>query len=158
MFRRESAGKNFHQLLLGHRGSRPVRSADALVGIFSFRARTSFPVPPVTQSRKPRLQCPPGPALGARCARKGRSRFPLPRPCRGTAAPHPPRPGRERPAGGGLGSPPAHVPSPGQEEEEKAREVPAERLRAGSREPSSAARPRRGRGKGSRGGRRTMIT
>lgn len=96
-FRPESAGKNSHQLLLGHRGKRPARSADASAGIFSFPARTSFPVPHATQSQKPPLKCAAGcarragPALGAGWARKGRSRFPLPRPCPRNGGPRIPR-------------------------------------------------------------------
>lgn len=60
-------------------------------------------------------------------------------------SPPPSAPGRlrrragARPAGGGLGSPPAHVPSPAEEEEEeeKASEGQAEQLGEGLKEPSS---------------------
>lgn len=107
-----------------------------------------------------------GPAarpLGQAARGSAGRRFPPAAPARGPAPrqraapwrtgrrpPHPPRPGPARspgrqrdgarPAGGGLGSPPAHVPSQAEEEEEeeeKASEVPAERLGEGLREPSS---------------------
>lgn len=131
-----------------------MRSADASVRIFFFLARTCFPVPDVTQSQKPPIKCPggsvrrDGPALGAGGARKGRSRFPLPRPGPGTAAPHPPRLGRGEARGRRARLPACPRPLPGQEEEEKAREVPAEQLGAGSREPSSPRPPPEGKRKG----------
>lgn len=120
-----------------------MHSADPSVGIFSFLARTSFPVPHVAQGQEPR-QSPAGVLAGTgrrwgrRCAE---------RPLR-DGGPASPAPATGEARGRRARLPAGPRPLPGREEEEKAREVPAERLGVSWRGPSSPRPPPEGKRKG----------